>query len=202
MLPPSPCLIIRMVAGSPGSVTWSNVSYWSPVGSFNVTSINAAADDAMGVIGTPMAQCLRSNSYVFNCVTEYINGTTRLIGNTVIAPVVGAQGGTSVSDQNAVVIRKLTGLAGRSNAGRMFLSSMSSIQFDNSNPDELAVASVGDFEALAAVYAADRAFGGVTCHSRHWNRLSGTLVPIIACKVSSRVASRDDRRRHAPNIPV
>lgn len=202
MPPPNPVLIVRLFAQTAGTGTnWSNVSYWSPATAFTASTLQTAADDAFTMIGNALGGCIQTTNRVVLAYLEYLNGSTSLTAGSTGAAIMGSIVGDVVSDQNAVVLRKITGVAGRQNRGRFFVSSLSSAVFDTGNPDELNPAHLSDFQAYAAIYGADQTFGGIVCHSRHWDRKDGTLVPITGMRVSSRIASRDDRRRRAPNLP-
>lgn len=203
MLPPTPVLIIRTFVGSGGAgVFWSNVSYWTPVGTFTLSTIQTAANDAFALFQPLYSNCCNIDSTFQLAEAQYITGAVDINAASTTPPVSNNNAGDPVSDQNSVVLRKISGLPGRQNRGRYFVSSLSSSVFNPANPDEIATAQVANFQTLAAAYATDQTYGGIVCHARHWDRKDGVLVPIVGMRVSSRIASRDDRRRHAPNLPL
>jgi hypothetical protein len=198
---PKPVLIvsaiIQTVVGN-----FINVSYWLPVTApTSGTDVDSMCGDFNGVFGPLYGTCLCSGITYLGCMARYLNGSTELEGANA-TPTAGSAAGVNVSDQNAVVIRKVTGMGGRQNRGRYFIGGLSSLAFSPANPDEVEnITALPAYRALAAQYGSDQTLAGIVCHARHWDRKDSVLRVITECRVSSRIASRDDRRRHAINVP-
>jgi hypothetical protein len=183
---------------------FSNVSYWEastpPTTSSNVDAMCAAA----AVILAPLYSAVMNFQAKFQGITAiYKASPSEVVGSDSTHEVDGTLATAKMSDQNAVVIRKLTGMAGRQNQGRFFVGGLDAAIVDTNAEDEI---DPGDpltaFRAIASAYGADMNMGYSVCHARHWNRRDNILQPITECRVSSRIASRRDRRRHAYNLPL
>lgn len=198
---PTPVLIIAAIVQSQSTVM-KNISYWQPVTPpATFTDMNNICTDFNTLFKAPYAACINGDSKYVGCTAEYKAGSTLLEGvNGVVLG--GGAAGFSVSDQNAVVIRKATSLGGRQNIGRYFIGALAGSAFDPSSPDEISPAVVADFQAVAALYGADQTFNGIVTHARHWDRKDNVLRVITGCFVSSRIATRRDRRRHSADIPL
>lgn len=179
---------------------FANISYWEPTSSITTSAaLNTMCNDFNTAFSALYAAVMNTGTRYIGCEVTYKNGATLLNGSKGVI-VAGTLANTPVSDQNAVVIRKLTGKAGRQNRGRYFIGGMDSSCFDLDLPDEVAAAMVTPYRNLAAAYGADKTLNGQVVHARHWDRKNNQLVPITECKISSRIASRDDRRNEAVNI--
>jgi hypothetical protein len=198
---PKPVLIVRVQCNT-AQGHFENISYWTPaVNPANIGVLQAWSDAFDPLIAAVMIPVLCPTATYANTQMQWLDGTHSWQTNSSASAGVGTAGGNGVSDQNAVVVRKETGLAGRSNSGRLFLGGMSTLAFEAAAPDEVSSGMRVAYQTVAAFYGSDQTVAGVALHSRHWNRKTGVLVPIISCHVSSRVASRDDRRDEAYDIP-
>lgn len=199
---PTPVLIIKAQCVTAGGF-FANISYWNcvtpPTSGFDVNAMCAS----FAAIYAPLyIACMQGNSAYGYTYGTWKDGATEFLGSSGAGAGPGTAGGVGVSDQNAVVIQKKTGLAGRQNRGRYFIGGMSSLAFAAANPDEVSGGLLPAYQALAAAYASDQTFGPSLVHARHWDRKDNVLRVITACLVGSRVASRDDRRRHAPQFSL
>jgi len=200
---PNPVVIIVARTQTANGAFIANISYWEPATPPTSSSdMDAICTGFNGIIGALYPPVLTNSATFLGCEASYINGTTFFEGSDFSASAIGTAGAHPVSDQNAVVIRKITAMGGRQNRGRYFIGGLDQSSMDPARPDEVNPANINDFRALAASYGADRVFGAFTCHARHWDRKDNVLRVITEARVSTRIASRDDRRRHAPNLGV
>jgi hypothetical protein len=182
---------------------FANVTFWSASPApASVGDVQAIADAASAIMAPLYIAAIHSSAAYAGVHAKYEDGTHIYEADSSSGTGIGTVGGTAVSDQNAAVLRKYTGLAKPRNRGRWFVSGMSSLNFASTNPDEIDSAYYASYEAIVAAFTADMTAGGSVLHARHWNRTDNVLVPISYGKVSTRVASRDDRRRHAPDFAV
>jgi hypothetical protein len=199
---PKPVLKMRVLCSTmTGSFT--NVLYYEcatpPTTVAILKPIIAAADAAFA----PLYKAVLSGVASYQGIRgEYLGTTSMLQADSFTNGGLGILAGGGVSDQNAVVIRRETGLSGRSNSGRWFVGGMDASSFAVADPDQVSGANIAAYQALASALCADQTFATSLCHARHWNRKTNTLVVIASGAVSSRVASRDDRRRHSLDYPV
>ncbi len=185
------------------SGSFSNITYWvpaTPPASLTVL-VNWAL--AFETLFAPLyINVLESHSIGPRVDLNWDDGTHSFDAGDSSGAAVGAIGASPVSDQNAVVIRKYTGLTKPRNRGRWFIGGCPNTIFDVARPDELDVLTVAAYQALASAFAHTHSLAGVNFQPVHWNRTDNVLTNIAFCDVSSRIASRDDRRRRAPNVPL
>jgi len=98
-------------------------------------------------------------------------------------------------DEAALIIQRRTGMRGRQNYGRLFLSGLSErINFAGQvTPDFHGLA-----KAVAALVPADmnvaaEDYTGLM-HARHWNRKDNILMPVTKAYVVGAIGTRKDRR--------
>lgn len=197
---PTPILVVRArVATLEGG--FENVSYWEAATAPTTSSQADAIAAGFETIFSPLyVACMNAQSTWSGCDVTYYGGSTTLKGSSSNA-IAGNLNNSPISDQNAVVIRKETGLAGRSALGRFFIGAMDNTAFSTTAPDEVSTGTLTFYQSLASAYGGDQTFGPTLAHSRHWNRKLNTMQVVSECKVSSRIATRRDRRRHAANFP-
>jgi len=118
----------------------------------------------------------------------------------------GSDGDTTLPDEVCMVWRKLTGLGGREDRGRMFLSGISETFNDEgllNGTGQVAAQGVrsGLPEDIGVSYTFDAENGETeadsfeaTLHARHWNRKDNVLRPIIGAQINTVLLSRRDRR--------
>lgn len=144
----------------------------------------------------------------------YGPGSTGFFANSSVAPVVGdietPDENTTASDiysasedilpdEVSLIIQKKTGLTGRANQGRLFLTGLSErVNFAG----EVSAGYRGSAATVAALVATDvsvsvGAFVSVL-HARHWNRKTNDMKPITKTYVVNGMGSRRDRRRPVP----
>lgn len=200
---PSPVLVITTLLTTRGG-HFSNLFYYEAA--THPTNTNQMDDIATAfgnIFNLLYANMMNIGGGFSGCTSKFINGSTLLEGNSTGTAMGGALTGQPVTDEVALVIRKVTGLGGPQNRGRFFISGMDSTCFDASaNDNELeAVHFLPLAQNFASNAGSDQTLGPAgVCHARHWDRRDNVLRVIAECKVSSRFGSRRDRRRHAPNF--
>jgi hypothetical protein len=199
---PSPVLIIATLCEGPANEIWQNIFYYAPTTDPATSSdVSAMVSSFNGIFSPLLVACMQMDTSFLGANGTFKNGVTLLQGSSGTGANPGSLAGTSVSDQNAVCIRKHTGTGGRQNRGRWFIGGMDSSAFSPADPDELTLLVITPlYQALAAALSADQTLNGIVCHARHWDRKDNLLKPIVECRVSTRIASRDSRRKHQANL--
>jgi hypothetical protein len=200
---PTPVFILKSVVQTTVS-NYANVSYWVPtVPPTSGSDVQDICNQFFAELSVLYDPILNAANYFQGCVGTYKDGATEYVGSSTTAPVAGGLNNTAVGDEVAAVIRKNTGLSGRDNRGRYFLSGLDSSVFSTTNPNEIdSTTYLGLLQSLASYYGTDATIGAATFHARHWNRKTSTLVPISACSVASRLASARARRRHSFDLSL
>lgn len=181
---------------------FTNVSYWQPTTApGSAADCTAIANDFMTGLGAVIHLVQPSSTSLVGVTCTYQTTAIFFTGLSNNTPILGTDAGRPIGDEVAVCIRKNTGFLGRRKLGRYFIGGLSENVFDTNNPNEVNTGGIlAQWQAIAAFLGADVIAGGFTLHARHWDRKDGQLVPIANCTISSRIATRRDRRRHSPNF--
>jgi hypothetical protein len=197
---PKPVMILKMQIQTQVGAFQNLLYYEPPSGILSTAQMTAVANAAFTTLSPLYSGVLNNACAVVGAFATYTDGTNEYMGVSTIGAVVGALENTLLPDQNAVVIRKLTDLAGRQNRGRWYIGGLDSSVIGTTNNNEIATTALAGFQSLAAAMVSDQTWDGLLFHARLWNRKGSTLEPIAEAQVASRLATQRARRRHSPDF--
>jgi hypothetical protein len=175
--------------------------YWEPTtpptGTTDMVAIaNAVFTNYQGVV-----PALLSNKCHFQGVyVRYTDPSTDRDAYSTSSAVGGELDSDPLPDETCLEIQRRTGLAGRQNRGRIFLSGCGTELQDDGvlNADGKAA-----LIALAAKIGPDQSFGTLgVCHARHWDRKDNALRGVQQARAVAITVSRRDRRKPLVVTPL
>lgn len=171
-----------------------NRLYWIPDTPPTATTDMVALANAVFNHYSDQYSALLHNTSRFAAVHVRYNAPTADIdGWSTHAPVVGGEDvGDAMGDEIVYEIQRRTGMTGRQNRGRIFISGV---------PEEANIDGILDSTfrarliALAAIIGPDQSFAPIgLCHARHWDRKDNVLRGVSQARAMGGFASRRDRR--------
>jgi len=199
---PKPVLIITGYYEGAGQ-QMSNISFWEvedePTTQADITAIAVAASTQMAAVYIPV---MNENVNWVGVTAKYLSGTGILFSSDTTGAGPGTRNSGALPDQTAWTIDKQTAQYGRQYVGRYFIGGMDIDCLSASSPNETDTTAPAHtaMRALADFFGADKTFGASTCHARHWDRKSNSLIPVTKCAVRSKIASQRRRRRRALDL--
>jgi hypothetical protein len=194
---PKPVMIVQCRVNTVQSKFENILYYEPPSGITTVSQMQAIANAVFATFAPKYANVMNNSSYFQQVLCTYNSGSVELQGFSTTGPTQGTLGGSPVGDQNSVVLRKVTNMPGRTNAGRWFIGAMDSGSFSSTQPNEVDTTIALVYETLVAAMVADQTWDSLLFHARHWSRKTNTLEVIAAGAVSSRIATSRARRRQS-----
>lgn len=196
-LPATPILRTIYHYSDESNNSMSTTAYWEP-DTLYLTSTNmvTVANDAFDQGIAVLAHVMPIICFISHCHVLYTSGGPGGDFFEGVSTHAAAPGTIATQDtlppEAALIIRRRTGQQGRDKRGRMFIGCIAEgIQTDG----VIDVANVAAARAVAGFFGADRTFGGIVNHARHWDRKTNTMIAISACVAMRHLGTRRDRNR-------
>lgn len=163
--------------------------------------LDVAADTLFTTFGGEVDDIMDHEAKFAQVILRYLNLEGMDMTAYSVSPAIAGSMGTILVDdpsdeidgmppETALVIRKLTGKAGRKNRGRLFIPCISEQIVHEGIVDSLNY--IGVRQAIAALFE-PIAVGAATYAPSHWNRVDNILVPITLMGANQFVRTRKDR---------
>lgn len=166
-------------------------------GAPTISTIKKFADQLHDGFRTEFMGVLTAGEYFQETRVTYYGGSSQLdaIGSGALGPGNGGRSVPCLPEEDAVVIRKKTGLAGRTHRGRIFMPLVpAEFQIDGRLTDD----GMSAYQDLAYKFKQVWTFSGdiaaVTGTPKHAAWSAGTLDTIVETGVVADVLNRRDRR--------
>lgn len=182
----------------------SNRLYWVPdTPPTTSTNMITLANNVMTLFAPLYVQLFTNNVFFQGVHARYTDPTVEIDGWSTSAPVAGVLsyiGNEPLPDEVCMEIQRRTGLTGRENRGRIFISGISSAWNDGG---KITTAGQTLLIAIAAHVGPDQTFAPVgLCHARHYDRKANLLRGVSQARATNVFVSRRDRRRPLVLQPV
>lgn len=179
----------------------TNRLYWQPdTPPTTSTDMIALANQVFAHYAPKYADLMASSCHFISVHVRYNAPTTDIDGWSTAAVVDGVIDEDAMPDEVVYEIQRRTGLTGRQNRGRIFISGAPV----TANTEGLVHATFRTaLIALAALIGPDQTFSAVgLCHARHWDRKDNVMRGVSQARAVGEFASRRDRRPPLQLIPI
>lgn len=178
-----------------------NRLYWQPdTPPTTSTDMIALANQVFAHYAGPFANLMASTSTFGSVHVRYNAPSVDIDGWSTTLPVDGVYDEDALPDEVCYEIQRRTGLIGRQNRGRIFISGGPvTANREGIVHDTFRTALI----ALAALIGPDQTFSAIgLCHARHWDRKDNVMRGVSQARAVGEFASRRDRRPPLRLIPI
>lgn len=198
--PATPFILARIYYNIASEHQCENIYYLEPVGTGigqpQLDSACAAFSAAMGALY--IAYLTDSCTYVGSRFSFY-NGTAELESFSSSGAGAGSITGDTMPGETAIEIQRRTGLRGRQNRGRVYLAGFGEEYGNDGVVDPTSDTGVA-VKAIATYTGADKTFGSIAIHWRHYNRKDSLMVPVQVMRAMDVLVQQ--RKRRKPLVPT
>jgi hypothetical protein len=184
-------------------------TFWEPSTTYGDTpTFRTALNDFHTQFGNLLTSVVSNDAAIVMSHGRFYSGSTVVEAFTSLAEIAGGGDGPTdgvaneindLPEQDAAVIQRRTGLAGRQHSGRIFIPCIAeSLQASG----RIDAGDVAAFKNIAIFLGADVTVVGNVWHARHWNRKDNVLEVVTECRAMIELKSRRDRQRRTINLPV
>lgn len=196
---PRPVLVVKMETIMTEGVAF-NTFYGAVTGTMSTYADVLTVANAVAVAFYPkLAACLTADCVVGGLQARWLTLTADITAFASTASVTGSVLGDSLPIQDCFEIRKITGLAGRTNVGRWFFSGMGDQDTEFGKVKSVRWPAV---DALATTLATTLSAGDKTVTWKHWSRKTTVLENIVQTYGVQRLVSRRDRAKRERYLPI
>jgi hypothetical protein len=172
------------------------VGLYYTISAGSLTDSNAVqlADALMAHVDGPLAACLPESVRFSNVRIRYTNSGTEIEGESSDLGTLGTEGGDSLPEHDAVVIRRKTGTTGRARRGRIFMPFVPESLAEETGI--LTTAGVTAYSAFATLLDQNfvSAGTGITLVNVQPSPSLGILTPVKYSEVVWNICTRRDRQ--------
>lgn len=171
-----------------------------------ITGVVSGDEDLLAItnavattVAPALAACLSAECEIIEVNGRYTTATNDYRAISTNETTDGAIAGDALPIQDCFELRKITGLFGRSEMGRLFFSGMSE---DDVQFGQIKAVRKAALDNLSQALKNDVAVGDRTVSWRHWSRKGNLLSPLTAVYQISRMVSRRDRAKRERYLPM
>lgn len=159
----------------------------------------AITNAVQAAVAPALAACLSAECEIIEVNGRYRTATNDYRAISSNESVDGLIAGDALPIQDCFELRRITGLAGRAEMGRLFFSGMSE---DDVQFGQIKAVRKAALDNLAQTLKNDLTIGDRTVSWRHWSRKANLLSPLTAVYQISRMVSRRDRAKRERYLPM